>query len=49
MGIMIFGTMEPADLDLLEIEEKCDAIGIFSKAMDDGMKLLLTMWQEHWK
>lgn len=49
MGVMIFATMEPADLDLLEIEEKCDAVDMSTKAMGDSVKLLLTMGQEHWK
>uniref|UniRef100_A0A673SZU9 Sorting nexin n=1 Tax=Suricata suricatta TaxID=37032 RepID=A0A673SZU9_SURSU len=51
VGVMIFSTMEPEapDLDLLEIEQKCDAVGKFTKAMDDGVKELLTVGQEHWK
>uniref|UniRef100_A0A8C0NV52 Sorting nexin n=1 Tax=Canis lupus familiaris TaxID=9615 RepID=A0A8C0NV52_CANLF len=51
VGVMIFSTMEPEapDLDLLEIEQKCEAVGKFTKAMDDGVKELLTVGQEHWK
>ncbi|XP_014400550.1 PREDICTED: sorting nexin-9 isoform X1 [Myotis brandtii] len=51
VGVMIFSTMEPEapDLDLIEIEQKCDAVGKFTKAMDDGVKELLTVGQEHWK
>ncbi|XP_052606856.1 sorting nexin-9 isoform X4 [Peromyscus californicus insignis] len=51
VGVMIFSTMEPEapDLDLTEIEQKCDAVGKFTKAMDDGVKELLTVGQEHWK
>ncbi|TKC37766.1 hypothetical protein EI555_004172 [Monodon monoceros] len=51
VGVMIFSTMEPEapDLDLVEIEQKCDAVGKFTKAMDDGVKELLTVGQEHWK
>ncbi|XP_041325970.1 sorting nexin-9 [Pyrgilauda ruficollis] len=30
-------------------EQKCDAVGRFTKAMDDGVKELLTVGQEHWK
>lgn len=30
-------------------EQKCDAVGKFTKAMDDGVKELLTVGQEHWK
>ncbi|XP_045150349.1 sorting nexin-9 isoform X1 [Echinops telfairi] len=51
VGVMIFSTVEPEapDLDLLEIEQKCDAVSKFTKAMDDGVKELLTVGQEHWK
>ncbi|XP_038622630.1 sorting nexin-9 [Tachyglossus aculeatus] len=51
VGIMIFSTMEPEapDLDLIEIEQKCEAVSKFTKAMDDGVKELLTVGQEHWK
>lgn len=30
-------------------EQKCEAVGKFTKAMDDGVKELLTVGQEHWK
>ncbi|XP_075410446.1 sorting nexin-9 isoform X1 [Tenrec ecaudatus] len=51
VGVMIFSSMEPEapDLDLLEIEQKCDAVSKFTKSMDDGVKELLTVGQEHWK
>ncbi|XP_050828883.1 sorting nexin-9 isoform X2 [Serinus canaria] len=51
VGVMIFSTMEPEapELDMVEIEQKCDAVGRFTKAMDDGVKELLTVGQEHWK
>ncbi|XP_048153888.1 sorting nexin-9 isoform X2 [Corvus hawaiiensis] len=51
VGVMIFSTVEPEapDLDMVEIEQKCDAVGRFTKAMDDGVKELLTVGQEHWK
>ncbi|XP_027544827.1 sorting nexin-9 isoform X2 [Neopelma chrysocephalum] len=51
VGVLIFSTMEPEapDLDMVEIEQKCDAVGRFTKAMDDGVKELLTVGQEHWK
>uniref|UniRef100_A0A8D0G1Q2 Sorting nexin n=1 Tax=Sphenodon punctatus TaxID=8508 RepID=A0A8D0G1Q2_SPHPU len=51
VGVMIFSTMEPEapDLDMIEIEQKCDAVSRFTKAMDDGVKELLTVGQEHWK
>ncbi|XP_059570424.1 sorting nexin-9 isoform X4 [Alligator mississippiensis] len=51
VGLMVFSTMEPEapDLDMIEIEQKCDAVGRFTKSMDDGVKELLTVGQEHWK
>ncbi|XP_077204877.1 sorting nexin-9 isoform X2 [Paroedura picta] len=51
VGVMVFSTMEPEapDLDMIEIEQKCDAVGRFTKAMDDGVKELLTVGHEHWK
>uniref|UniRef100_G3QM28 Sorting nexin n=1 Tax=Gorilla gorilla gorilla TaxID=9595 RepID=G3QM28_GORGO len=32
-----------------DLEQKCEAVGKFTKAMDDGVKELLTVGQEHWK
>nr|XP_056709578.1 sorting nexin-9 [Euleptes europaea] len=51
VGVMVFSMMEPEapDLDMIEIEQKCDAVGRFTKAMDDGVKELLTVGHEHWK
>ncbi|XP_048344110.1 sorting nexin-9 isoform X1 [Sphaerodactylus townsendi] len=51
VGVMVFSAMEPEapDLDMIEIEQKCDAVGRFTKAMDDGVKELLTVGNEHWK
>ncbi|KAM8952954.1 sorting nexin-9 [Pelodytes ibericus] len=51
VGCMIFSVMEPeaADLDLIEVEQKCEAVGKFTRAMDDGVKDLLNVGQEHWK
>ncbi|XP_053149954.1 sorting nexin-9 isoform X2 [Hemicordylus capensis] len=51
VGVMVFSTMEPEapDLDMIEIDQKCDAVGRFTKAMDDGVKELLTVGHEHWK
>ncbi|KAM4695366.1 sorting nexin-9 isoform 2-T2 [Discoglossus pictus] len=51
VGSMIFSTVEPEapDLDMIEVEQKCEAVGKFTKAMDDGVKDLLTVGQEHWK
>uniref|UniRef100_A0A7M4G2Q3 Sorting nexin n=1 Tax=Crocodylus porosus TaxID=8502 RepID=A0A7M4G2Q3_CROPO len=34
---------------ILHREQKCDAVGRFTKSMDDGVKELLTVGQEHWK
>ncbi|XP_063773727.1 sorting nexin-9 isoform X2 [Pseudophryne corroboree] len=51
VGSMIFFTVEPEapDLDIIEVEQKCEAVSRFTKAMDDGVKDLLTVGQEHWK
>ncbi|XP_061609408.1 sorting nexin-9b isoform X2 [Phyllopteryx taeniolatus] len=51
VGVMIFTTIEPeaADLDPIEVEQKCEQFNRFTKAMDDGVKEILTVGQEHWK
>ncbi|XP_060687577.1 sorting nexin-9b isoform X2 [Hemiscyllium ocellatum] len=51
VGIMIFSTMEPPaeDIGLLEAEQKVEMFSKFTKAMDDGVKELLSVGQEHWK
>ncbi|KAM9703438.1 sorting nexin-9b isoform 4-T4 [Menidia menidia] len=51
VGVMIFSTIEPeaADLDLSEVDQKCEQFSRFTKAMDDGVKEILTVGQEHWK
>ncbi|XP_075453105.1 sorting nexin-9 isoform X2 [Ascaphus truei] len=51
VGSMVFCTMEPEapDLDIIEVEQKCEAVSKFTKAMDDGVKDLLNVGQEHWK
>lgn len=51
VGVMIFSTIEPeaADLDLGEVDQKCEQFSRFTKAMDDGVKEILTVGHEHWK
>lgn len=51
VGSMIFSTIDPEadDLDVLEVEQKCEAVSRFTRAMDDGVKDLLNVGQEHWK
>ncbi|XP_061668378.1 sorting nexin-9b isoform X2 [Syngnathoides biaculeatus] len=51
VGVMIFTTVEPeaADLDPIEVEQKCEQFSRFTKAMDDGVKEILTVGHEHWK
>ncbi|XP_036405735.1 sorting nexin-9b isoform X1 [Megalops cyprinoides] len=51
VGVMIFSTIEPEaqDLDPIEVEQKCEMFSRFTRAMDDGVKDLLTVGQEHWK
>ncbi|XP_061125869.1 sorting nexin-9b isoform X4 [Syngnathus typhle] len=51
VGVMIFTTIEPEapDLDPIEVESKCEQFSRFTKAMDDGVKEILTVGNEHWK
>ncbi|XP_072217916.1 sorting nexin-9b isoform X1 [Leuresthes tenuis] len=51
VGVMIFSTIEPeaSDLEPSEVELKCEQFSRFTKAMDDGVKEILTVGQEHWK
>uniref|UniRef100_A0A3Q3FA26 Sorting nexin n=1 Tax=Labrus bergylta TaxID=56723 RepID=A0A3Q3FA26_9LABR len=51
VGVMIFCTIEPEgqDLDPVEVEQKCEQFSRFTKAMDDGVKEILTVGNEHWK
>ncbi|XP_072298396.1 sorting nexin-9b isoform X4 [Eucyclogobius newberryi] len=51
VGVMIFSTIEPeaVDLDPVEVEQKCEQFSRFTKAMDDGVKEILTVGHEHWK
>uniref|UniRef100_A0A8D3APK3 Sorting nexin n=1 Tax=Scophthalmus maximus TaxID=52904 RepID=A0A8D3APK3_SCOMX len=51
VGVMIFSTIEPeaTDLDPVEVEQKCEQFSRFTKAMDDGVKEILTVGNEHWK
>uniref|UniRef100_A0A8C2DCK0 Sorting nexin n=1 Tax=Cyprinus carpio TaxID=7962 RepID=A0A8C2DCK0_CYPCA len=52
VGVMVFSTIEPEglpDLDMIEVEQKCEQFNRFTRAMDDGVKDLLTIGNEHWK
>ncbi|XP_041660993.1 sorting nexin-9b isoform X2 [Cheilinus undulatus] len=51
VGVMIFSTIEPEapDMELLEVEQKCEQFSKFTKSMDDGVKEILTVGHEHWK
>ncbi|KAM3602938.1 uncharacterized protein V6R79_013554 [Siganus canaliculatus] len=51
VGVMIFSTIEPEapDLELVEVDQKCEQFSRFTKAMDDGVKEILTVGHEHWK
>ncbi|XP_066532970.1 sorting nexin-9b isoform X2 [Hoplias malabaricus] len=52
VGVMIFSTIEPEglpEMDIVEVEQKCEQFSRFTKAMDDGVKDLLTIGNEHWK
>ncbi|XP_077077420.1 sorting nexin-9b isoform X2 [Siphateles boraxobius] len=52
VGVMVFSTIEPEglpELDLVEVEQKCEQFNRFTKTMDDGVKDLLNIGNEHWK
>ncbi|KAM6906414.1 sorting nexin-9b isoform 2-T2 [Lycodopsis pacificus] len=51
VGVMIFSTIEAeaVELDPVEVEQKCEQFSRFTKAMDDGVKEILTVGNEHWK
>ncbi|KAK6306890.1 hypothetical protein J4Q44_G00220380 [Coregonus suidteri] len=51
VGPMIFSTIDPdaPELDLIEVEQKCELFSRFTKAMDDGVKDLLNVGNIHWK
>uniref|UniRef100_A0A674N688 Sorting nexin 9b n=1 Tax=Takifugu rubripes TaxID=31033 RepID=A0A674N688_TAKRU len=51
VGVMIFSTIETEapDLGAHEVEQKCEQFSRFTKAMDDGVKEILTVGHEHWK
>ncbi|XP_034017656.1 sorting nexin-9b isoform X2 [Thalassophryne amazonica] len=51
VGVMIFSTIdtEARDLELPDVENKCEQFSRFTKAMDDGVKEILTVGHEHWK
>ncbi|XP_072363713.1 palmitoyltransferase ZDHHC14 isoform X6 [Scyliorhinus torazame] len=51
VGVMVFSTVEPPaeDIGLLEAEQKVELFSKFTKTMDDGVKELLNVGQEHWK
>ncbi|CAM4688317.1 hypothetical protein PO909_010235 [Leuciscus waleckii] len=52
VGVMVFSTIESEglpDLDMTEVEQKCEQFNRFTKMMDDGVKDLLNIGNEHWK
>uniref|UniRef100_A0A8D0AMW2 Sorting nexin n=1 Tax=Sander lucioperca TaxID=283035 RepID=A0A8D0AMW2_SANLU len=49
VGVMVFTTIEPEAADLDLVEQKCEQFNRFTKAMDDGVKEILTVGNEHWK
>ncbi|KAK6304824.1 sorting nexin-9 isoform X2 [Coregonus clupeaformis] len=51
VGPMIFSTIDPEapELDLIEVEQKCELFSKFTKEMDDGVKDLLIVGNLHWK
>ncbi|KAJ8402838.1 hypothetical protein AAFF_G00361520 [Aldrovandia affinis] len=52
VGVMIFSAIdspESPDLEPAEAEQKCETFSRFTRSMDDGVKELLNVGQEHWK
>ncbi|XP_027866447.1 sorting nexin-9-like [Xiphophorus couchianus] len=51
VGPMMFSLVQPeaAELDVAQVEQKCELYSRFTKSMDDGVRELLTVGQTHWK
>uniref|UniRef100_A0A673ZWE5 Sorting nexin 9a n=1 Tax=Salmo trutta TaxID=8032 RepID=A0A673ZWE5_SALTR len=51
VGPMVFSTIDPEapELDIIEVEQKCELFSRFTKEMDDGVKDLLNVGNIHWK
>ncbi|XP_047211618.1 sorting nexin-9-like isoform X1 [Girardinichthys multiradiatus] len=51
VGPMMFSLVEPdaAELDVAQVEQKCEHYSRFTKSMDDGVRELLNVGHTHWK
>ncbi|XP_013863993.1 sorting nexin-9 isoform X2 [Austrofundulus limnaeus] len=51
VGPMMFSLIEPeaAELDVTQVEQKCEQYSRFTKSMDDGVRELLNVGNTHWK
>uniref|UniRef100_A0A668UD61 Sorting nexin n=1 Tax=Oreochromis aureus TaxID=47969 RepID=A0A668UD61_OREAU len=51
VGPMMFSLVEPeaAELDVVQVEQRCEHYSRFTKSMDDGVRELLSVGHAHWK
>ncbi|XP_069577290.1 sorting nexin-9-like isoform X2 [Brachyistius frenatus] len=51
VGPMMFSLIEPeaAELDVVQVEQRCEQFGRFTKSMEDGVRELLDVGHAHWK
>lgn len=51
VGPVMFSLVEPeaAELDAVQVEQKCEHYSRFTKSMDDGVRELLNVGHTHWK
>ncbi|XP_025998623.1 sorting nexin-9 isoform X1 [Maylandia zebra] len=51
VGPMMFSLVEPeaAELDVIQVEQRCEHYSRFTKSMDDGIRELLNVGHAHWK
>ncbi|XP_039979060.1 sorting nexin-9-like isoform X2 [Xiphias gladius] len=51
VGPIIFSLIEPeaAELDAVQVEQRCEQYSRFTKSMEDGVRELLNIGQTHWK
>ncbi|XP_035764100.1 sorting nexin-9-like [Neolamprologus brichardi] len=51
VGPMMFSLVEPeaAELDVVQVEQRCEHYSRFTKSMDDGVRELLNVGHAHWK
>ncbi|XP_028255989.1 sorting nexin-9-like [Parambassis ranga] len=51
VGPMVFSLIEPeaAELDVVQVEHRCELYSRFTRSMDDGVRELLDVGHTHWK